>query len=230
MHRLLLSILFVPVGAWGALAADRVEAAHRADRAESFSWSGGYVGVHGGYGWAKGAWEFDPAFALGTSDPRFGGFFIGAHAGAQHQFENNVVLGLEMDIRKYEADSSDTIVSFGEVVPIALETQLNWAASARLRAGYALDRWMPYVTGGVAIADYDAVGSVVPFSVATPDSELAIGWTAGAGAEYALTDNVLLRGEYRYSDFGTDDRSALGLPDSYRLSTHEVTLGVSYKF
>ncbi|MGX9117301.1 outer membrane protein [Mesorhizobium sp. BHbsci] len=33
-------------------------------------------------------------------------------------------------------------------------------------------------------------------------SDTETGWTAGAGAEYAFTDNLTARVEYRYADFG----------------------------
>lgn len=229
MQKFLFTALLAPFGAYGALAADLGKPPHIVDVPASFTWNGAYFGAHGGYSNYKAAWAFDPAFALATSDPRFGGALVGVHAGVQHQFKSNFVFGLEIDLQRHFADDSASIASFGVVVPITLETSLNWMGSARFRAGYAMDRWMPYVTGGVAIADYDVIGSIVPFLESAPHSELAVGWTAGVGAEYAMTDNVLLRGEYRYGDFGSVKHSALGLPDAYRLDTHQFTLSMNYK-
>lgn len=195
-----------------------------------YDWSGMYLGVDAGYVHANGDWEFDPNYALGTSAPSLGGPVVGLHAGAQYQLENNIVLGIEADIQRLFASDSAEIESAGVIIPITLDTTLNWAGSARVRAGYALSRWMPYLTGGLAIGSFDVIGSTVPFLVSAPNSDLGIGWTLGAGIEHALMDNLLVRTEYRYSDYGSVDRSALGLPDTFRLNTHQFSVGVSYKF
>ena len=65
-----------------------------------------------------------------------------------------------------------------------------------------------------------------------------LGWTLGGGVEAMLWSNWFVRGEYRYSDFGTigndDVRSnARGSAlDAYDLhvKTHTATLGVGYRF
>ena len=58
------------------------------------------------------------------------------------------------------------------------------------------------------------------------------GWTIGAGTEYAVTDNVLLRAEYLYTDLGTRNYLggvfAGGVDANVNFST--VRAGVSFKF
>ena len=60
------------------------------------------------------------------------------------------------------------------------------------------------------------------------------GWTAGAGVDYAATDNVIVRLEYRYTDYGrkdfTADLDGLELGASNKFKTNEIRLGVAYKF
>ncbi|EFG9153021.1 porin family protein, partial [Escherichia coli] len=101
--------------------------------------------------------------------------------------------------------------------------------AARLRAGYAFDRFLPYVAGGVAFADMDhtLVGPLEAYRF----SDTYTGWTIGAGLEYALTDNVILRSEYRYTDFGSADFAVpTGEENKVDLKSHDVRLGISYKF
>ena len=201
---------------------------------EGFSWTGFYVGIHGGYSWADGDYENDfvPIISEGDLD----GFLVGAHAGAQYQFANNVVLGVEIDADYRDADSNAGFTPPLGPAGVTLDTEINWTGSARLRAGYAMDRWLPYVTGGFAFADYDL--QIAQFGVPVPQpglstGETSVGWTLGVGAEYAFTDNLLFRAEYRYSDFGDEDVSLtfpFPIGNSFDIDSHDVTIGVSYKF
>ena len=59
-----------------------------------------------------------------------------------------------------------------------------------------------------------------------------IGWNIGAGIEYAATDNLILRAEYRYTDFGSKTFHGLWGEDEgkIKLRTNDIRLGVAYKF
>jgi len=57
-----------------------------------------------------------------------------------------------------------------------------------LRGGFAFGRFLVYGTGGAAFQDFNDVG-----------------WVAGGGGEYALTDNVSVGVEYLHYDFGGDE-------------------------
>ena len=145
-----------------------------------------------------------------------------------------MVLGVEIDADYRDADDDALITVLGAPIGLGVNSEINWTGSARLRAGYAMDRWMPYVTGGFAFADYDldfTSGGVVISGFGL--SETSVGWTAGFGAEYAFTDNLIFRAEYRYSDFGDEDAFSLVAPfpgASFDIESHDVTIGVSYKF
>ena len=103
--------------------------------------------------------------------------------------------------------------------------ELNWSAAARLRLGYAVDRFLPYIAGGVAIGDIDVSSN----SGAPSFGGTHTGWTLGVGLDYAMTDKLLLRAEYRYTDFGSE---SYGPPADaeVHLNTSEVRLGIAYKF
>ena len=64
---------------------------------------------------------------------------------------------------------------------------------------------MVYGTGGLALGevratpdDYYSAGTVTMH-----DTHTHVGWTAGGGVEYALTEHVTLKGERLYFDLGT---------------------------
>jgi outer membrane immunogenic protein len=237
--RLLLAFSAAALMSGAAHAADAVyEEPPVAVEVDGFSWTGFYMGVHGGYSIANGDFS-SPDLAPGIAfeaDEDLDGFLVGAHVGAQYQFQNNLVLGLEMDIDYRDGDDSQIVsIAGAPAPPLAIDADINWTGSARLRAGYAMDRWMPYVTGGVAFADIDveasAGGGEPPFG--TDLGGTSVGWTLGAGAEYAFTDNMIFRAEYRYSDFGDVDGLAFFAPignSEFELDSHDITIGVSYKF
>jgi outer membrane immunogenic protein len=166
----------------------------------AYDWSGLYLGVQGGYSWTK-------AKYLGTEQNLDIGSF-GAHAGYNFQ-SGNIVYGIENDFN-YNFKKGN-------------EADLQWDASGRGRVGYALDRTLFYTTVGVA-----ATGGKVDAPAIGKKDDILIGWTAGGGVEHALTDNILVRGEYRYSDFGKKDfGSAIG---DFSANQQKVILGASYKF
>ena len=85
----------------------------------------------------------------------------------------------------------------------------------RARLGISIDRFMVYGTGGLALGeiratldDYYSAGTVT-----THDTNTHVGWTAGGGVEYALTEHVTLKGEGLYYDLGTEGYSFIEDPD-----------------
>lgn len=167
---------------------------------EEFQWSGFYLGMQGGYNWNK------VDFGSGKANANTGS--IGAVGGYNFQ-SGNIVYGVENDFN-YNFQNQGAV-------------DLKWDASARGRLGYALDHTLFYGTGGMAIA-----GGEADITGGGTAKKMLIGWTAGAGVEHAFTDNILLRGEYRYSGFGKKDfGSGIG---SIGANQHKVTFGVGYKF
>lgn len=191
-----------------------------------FSWSGGYVGAQAGHVWGKGRFEGDGDHA----DPRPGGFLGGFYAGLNHQFGNDIVAGIEGDIALTRARDSVLVYNAAGIpwpadYPVVQEIKRTGALRARL--GYAMDRWLPYFAGGIALASVDQrlVGADSDFNTTYS------GWTLGLGIEYAFADNAVLRGEYRHADFGTKRFDVEGAPPlDIDLRTNDIRLGVAYKF
>lgn len=203
-----------------AFAADVVSEAPIVEQPIVFSWTGAYVGGQIGYGWGQS--DLDSDFGSTSFDPD--GFLGGVHAGYNYQFSNNVVLGIEADVDYSDMDGDGDF----DVAGFSGSSELDWQGSVRARLGYAYDRVLPYLTGGVAFGKYEhrISDGVDSFS----DDDTYVGWTIGAGLEYAMTDNWTVRGEYRYTDFGDQDFNFGGADYNVDLQTHAVKLGVSYKF
>ncbi len=196
----------------------------------------------------------DTETSLGAVRPRLGGYF-----GYNYQIQRWVV-GAEADLgRAFRASKSAIgIPGTGTGLAVVAGTNLSqttidmtWDGSIRARAGYLIaPDVLVYGTGGIA---FQHVGETILCSSAnpapagcglagSPDVGSSInttltGWTLGGGIEAAFWRNWMLRGEYRYSDFGTLNHTfALGptaigdVVASTRFTTHLMTVGLAYKF
>ncbi|MDT6940718.1 porin family protein [Brucella pseudogrignonensis] len=202
-----------------------------------FSWTGGYLGGQVGWGWAKSTFDLN-GYNIGHMKPD--GFLGGLYAGYNFDLGNNVVLGLDGDVtfNNQKDNISETFTDGVDSLTLGAESKLRTSGAVRARVGYAFDRWLPYVAAGVAIGSVkntvSASGNIdgQAFDVSESKSKTHVGWTAGAGVDYAATDNVILRLEYRYSDYGKKNYSVVDdvLTARNKFKTNEVRLGVAYKF
>jgi len=182
----------------------------------------------------------------GGSDPS--GFVGGGQIGYNYQFGNNVVVGIEADIQGSDIGSSTNWSPVQAPGVFQRDTSLDYYGTIRARLGYAFDRFLPYITGGLAYGkigyseSFIAADRSVPGSYYASDSSTKWGWTIGAGAEYAITDNWSIRAEYLYVSLGDMDY-AFKVP-SYNFPEYlsdsrfgsisgdfqTVRLGVNYRF
>ncbi|MGH6755001.1 MAG: outer membrane protein, partial [Bradyrhizobium sp.] len=129
--------------------------------APSYVWTGVYGGLQAAYSWGQtdgknyGISGQGTQF-VGTVDSD--GFSGGAYLGANYQFENTgFVVGAEIDGKFGAIDGKDDLIGVG---PSAgrpnspTSARISWDGAARLRVGYAFDRFLPYIAGGVAGADF----------------------------------------------------------------------------
>jgi outer membrane immunogenic protein len=196
---------------------------------------------------------FSPTAKFHPSGVRAGGY-----AGYNWQVSPNWVFGIEGDAAW--ADNKTTVRGipgtygaggFGGgplAATLALDsTRVREGAdgSLRLRAGYLVSpSWLLYVTGGVAFQEVSmnasCLGSATNASwcIAVRDetaSSTRVGWTVGGGAEVMISPNWLLRGEYRYADYGNLSHTFFaGTVDQVvantRFHTNTATIGIAYKF
>ena len=194
----------------------------------AYNWSGVYVGGQVGYAFGSADYtleELESGFDY-EHDPD--GFIGGLYAGYNYQFTNGVVLGGEADIAW--GDVEDSSVAQGND-DFSATTSTDWMGAARLRLGYAMGRFLPYVAAGVAFGQFDFEELNEGDFYGEADEDL-IGWTLGLGGEYAVTDNWIVRGEYRYTEFDDQDFVEQPVDDdwSVKLRSHDIRLGVAYKF
>ncbi len=198
-------------------------------------WSGGYVGLEGSAGGSYGAYSFGPTTIGGRPVPPFKS---GDSTGRSDQGKNATtatgglfggwnwqagpwVYGIEasLDAANLKRPVPSTIAGFGyaDATPafniVRAKTDLYGALRARL--GYSFDRYLIYGTFGLAGAnarilanypDLDAGGQ----TAARRDLDY-VGFTLGAGVQYAITDSLALGIDYRYIDLGGSRRFPLGV-------------------
>lgn len=197
----------------------------------SFTWAGAYVGGQLGYAWGDSALEFESSSSRVHYDPD--GAIGGIYAGYNHAFANNLVVGVETDFQFSGVDASDVRLVPAQGFPALyrFQSEQKWNGSLRARLAYDVDRLLPFLTAGVAFARYEHGQS---FEAAFPFSrtETYTGWTLGGGVDYAMTDSVIVRAEYRYSDFGSENFSDVPVWQNHAvdLKTNDIRLGVAYKF
>jgi outer membrane immunogenic protein len=188
-----------------------------------YNWTGFYAGVNAGYGWGTSNWDY--AFLAGTgavsNSPK--GWLFGVTLGYNWQ-AGSIVYGVEGDFDWSNVKGTVACTGFD------CETKSRWLSTFRGRLGYAMDRWMPYLTGGLAYGDV-AASSTNPLFPGT--SARRLGWTLGAGIEYALMGNWTAKLEYLYVDLGKFDCGiSCGIPGPDNVSFKEniVRVGLNYKF
>lgn len=171
-------------------------------------WEGGYTGLYLGYGLNKSKTN---AAEIGTQ--KYNAPQFGAYAGWNIQ-NGQLVYGVEGDAGLNWAKKSKNDV----------QTKLGFDGSVRGRVGLALGPIMPYITAGVA-------GTQASLKKGDySQKKFRAGWTAGAGAEAFITENVVARAEYRYTDFGKKAYDLGGENVRSGLKSHSVRLGLAYKF
>lgn len=217
------------VGVAGANAADAIvydEPAPTVDAAPAFSWTGAYIGGQIGYSWGRSE--------LRDLRLRPDGFLGGLYAGYNFDVGDSVILGIDGDATYNDLDKGYSVYDPNLGGDIGSKSKLRWSGAVRARAGVALDRWMPYVAGGVAFGNVkNSLGIEHDIiSARASRSKTLTGWTVGAGVDYAATDDIIVRLEYRYTDYGHKNFGYSDLDYGVRnkFKTHDIRLGVAYKF
>ena len=269
----------------------------------AIDWNGIYFGGHGGYTSASLNQnnvfqqllareffmrdiesQFNVSGYLTTPSARIGGASYGAFAGFNYQFDEAVV-GIEVDYTRFDRegratnDISRIMTTSGgmsEVVSLAgiSATKIEDYGTIRVRGGWAFDRFLPFVTAGLAIGRAEITDSVAvqnygynaqtyaanltattpayvtrhgyasfnpayPGPRSSPNGEVQTvpaspeliskrivktvgGLALGAGLEFAVTENILLRGEYQYVQFNDFD--------GHKVNLNTVRGGAALKF
>ncbi len=201
------------------------------------SWTGFYAGLNTGY--VSGAVEETPDFARTGAKPK--GALFGAQLGYNKQFDR-VVLGFEADMRLNNASGSRSAETCQGCIGYSnvetTKTELNWSGSTRVRLGYAINRFLPYVTGGVAFASVKTTTNNVYVDNNNHNSGAdsnsvtrgAVGYVLGAGLEYAVTRNLAVGAEYRRESFNLEKNGGNFSAGSKDLVNNIGRIAVNYRF
>ena len=229
---------------WGAnLALADGAAAPRAAAAPTTDWSGVYFGLQSGYTWSTIDQRFVRFVPNDSVSNDFTAATVGAHLGVQHQF-GSLVLGVEgsMDFNYFEKDARTKSrlgnnCGFPDAVyglDMDCTTRLNNILSVGPRAGFAMGRFMPYITGGYASGQIETTRQtgvrnapvIVTVPVGTPpvptptpftvpshvtldqDGERHDGWYLGGGVEWVVSPGWVMGFEYRHYEFDTANHQA----------------------
>ena len=222
MRRVLLTtISLLAFTATGALAADLPRALPTKAPVfvpVTYNWTGFYLGINGGYGWGGSNWS-----SFGTSASP-DGFLVGGTAGYNWQAPGSQwVFGLEGDIDYSNIRGGST----NAACPTGCQTRNNWLGTFRGRVGYAFDRIMPYVTGGLAVGDVEARQNGF-----AGVSDTKAGWTVGGGIEAAIAGNWTAKVEYLHVDLGGVNCGigSCSLPTRVGFHSDIVRGGLNYRF
>ena len=189
------------------------------------SWNGLYIGLQTGYVWGNADFTFSDGSGGGSSNPN--GWVGGGYAGYNWQ-SGNFVLGFEADIEGGNVGGSFANAAAGTFG----SSDLNWDGSLRGRMGIAQNRTLFYVTGGWAFGQADLQGSTLstPPGCCSTSADLN-GWTLGGGIEYAFSNELTIRGEYRFTDFGSVTADLVpGVTMPVDIQTSAFRVGAGYKF
>jgi len=247
--------------ALGSTAAGAADLPLKTPQAPAYQWSGCYVGFNLGGGTSgtnfattvgPGTHLLDPNPAVvagsGGGGANADGVLAGGQVGCNWQ-SGTLVLGLEGDFDYFYSNpnfSNNTNTLSDGVTPFTISQSLttDYLATVRPRIGIGADRNLAYITGGVAFTRINYTESysdgATPPGVGTATaSRSLVGWTAGAGWEYAFADHWTVRAEYLYAAF--PKTSALGaitdaaggsnpLGGSSDVTIQLIRAGLNFKF
>jgi outer membrane immunogenic protein len=177
-----------------------------------FSWTGCYIGVHGGGGATRS--DFTDAFfgeGRGSGSGSWGnGGLAGGQIGCNYQ-TGVLVLGIEGEgywSGMKSRQEFSTTSSLSEGFTATAEARNKWDYTVAGRIGVAYERAFIYGKAGWAWGEYDFTATQTNFSGGSSETFTAAGNKTlngplfGIGVEYALTNNWTVKGEYNYINYG----------------------------
>jgi len=167
-----------------------------------FNWTGFYIGINGGGAWGHTDWRYNFPGSPGVhtfADHRTHGALFGGTVGYNWQFSSPWVLGVEADFDWADINGSTSCPN----PAFSCQSKIRSLGTARGRLGYAVDRVLFYGTGGLAFGDVRIQTVTIPGGVVAGSSHESVGWSAGAGIEWAIVNNWSFKVEYLHYDLGT---------------------------
>jgi outer membrane immunogenic protein len=247
---LAVSALFIAATLSIANAADMTVKAPPPAPAPVNNWTGFYIGVNGGGVWGR----TDPGYVNNTGfvssianqlqqaeGPNFNnsGGLAGGQIGYLAEF-GKLVMGLEASFDWMKADGSNgttaSYVSFPAITYSFTEkVSSNWLALFTARVGWNMGNWYPYITGGLAVADFKYASSYSDnngpgWFGAGSFEQVKTGPTVGGGLEWRFDNHWSLRGEYLYVSFSRLSNGTYSIFNTAFAPPNGGSFGFSPKF
>jgi outer membrane immunogenic protein len=198
------------------IAAPATAADYSTIKAQTNDWQGFYAGVAGGLGGT--GIDFRGIGVDGQTDIDDSKYNIAAIAG--YNFTSGPwLLGLEGDLGRMGFDKTSAVPGLGNISATS-----NWEASMGLRGGYAFDSFLVYGKAGVAFTDLK-----VSSSLGGSSDKWRTGLMLGVGAEYAVANDWLIRGELTAYTFRSDVNIA-GTNREFDFGEGVARVGLTHKF
>ena len=203
------------------------------------NWTGFYIGVSGGKSWDDYNSVSTDTWSGTTLKSRVtNGWTYGGQVGYRYKTYSGIVAGLEMDL--YGGGGKSTVTTdncpqcWGYVSKTTNTLSKPFSGSSNVVLGYAAGKFMPYVKGGVAYAWVDDSSSTKTtywgqsYDYSSKAGSPVLGWTVGAGLEYAFAPNLSVRGEYIYTDYRHSTFSDKYSTYNSNLKEQKVMVGVNF--
>lgn len=165
------------------------------------NWAGLYGGVHLGYGFGRSR----------TAD--ISGFLGGFQLGYNVQ-SGQLVYGIEGDLGYGNVNYRAFAETFRQ----------KWVGSGRVRIGYAFDRFLPFVTGGVAFTNATMKDG------GAKEANGHVGYVVGVGSEMMLTNSISASLQLLHYRFNSQNYNVLPVSRNANIMTNELRVGLNYRF
>lgn len=189
-----------------------------------FTWTGFYVGINGGYSWNNVSTNDNVG---DTASFNANGGIVGGTIGFNYQW-NWFVAGFEGDVdwsgMKFSQTAFDSSSLGTSVATVTYKNDVLSTFAARF--GVAADHTLFYAKAGGAWTqeEIDLSGTDPLLGTVSGSNKFSrLGWMAGAGIEYAITNNLTAKVEYNYINFGSENETLNATFSAFGPATASIT-------
>jgi len=164
---------------------------------EQFAWTGLYGGLEDGVAASHTSYDFTTNT---TAKHKGDGALVGLRIGYNYALGNDFVAGVEANVDGSTINGSTACVSN----TANCSYRVRYLSAINGRLGYAQDRFLFTASAGLAYANikYKTMPYTGYTGTATGHSSSnMMGWTIGAGVDYAVTDRIIMSAGYKYYNF-----------------------------